>query len=56
MRREFSAGGLVVRSVDGRHEVAVIQPQGKRPGHWVLPKGALDAGERSEDAALREVR
>ena len=36
--------------------MAAIRPQGKPEGHWVLPKGALDAGESSEAAALREVR
>jgi 8-oxo-dGTP pyrophosphatase MutT (NUDIX family) len=56
MRREFSAGGVVVRREETGLEVAVIQPQGKPEGHWVLPKGALDAGESSEQAALREVR
>jgi 8-oxo-dGTP pyrophosphatase MutT (NUDIX family) len=56
MRREFSAGGVVVRAAEAGTEVAVIQPQGKPEGHWVLPKGALDAGESSEQAALREVR
>jgi 8-oxo-dGTP pyrophosphatase MutT (NUDIX family) len=56
MRREFSAGGVVIRPTDAGTEVAVIQPQGKPGGHWVLPKGALDKGESSEQAALREVR
>src|SRR3954463_1430582 len=56
MRREFSAGGVVVRRADGRVWMAAIRPQGKPAGHWVLPKGALDDGESSEAAALREVR
>jgi 8-oxo-dGTP pyrophosphatase MutT (NUDIX family) len=55
MRREFSAGGVVVRATGAEPEVAVIRPQGKGEGHWVLPKGALDEGESSEQAALREV-
>src|SRR3954453_2876343 len=55
MRREFSAGGVVVRVTDGGPEIAVIRPQGKPEDHWVLPKGALDAGESAEQAALREV-
>src|SRR4051812_48759595 len=55
MRREFSAGGVVVRAAGAGPEVAVIRPQGKPDGHWVLPKGALDPGESSEQAALREV-
>jgi 8-oxo-dGTP pyrophosphatase MutT (NUDIX family) len=56
MRREFSAGGVVVRAAGAGPEVAVIRPQGKPDGHWVLPKGALDPGESSQQAALREVR
>src|SRR3954466_15762893 len=56
MRREFSAGGVVVRAAGAGPEVAVIRPQGKPDGHWVLPKGALDPGESSQQAALREGR
>src|SRR4051812_46400 len=56
MRREFSAGGVVVRRDDTGEWIAAIRPQGKPAGHWVLPKGALDPGESSEVAALREVR
>ena len=29
MRREFSAGGVLVRSVRGRRHLAAIRPQGK---------------------------
>jgi 8-oxo-dGTP pyrophosphatase MutT (NUDIX family) len=56
MRREFSAGGALVKEVDGRLCVAAIRPQGKRAGHWALPKGAPDTGETMEQTALREVR
>jgi 8-oxo-dGTP pyrophosphatase MutT (NUDIX family) len=55
MRREFSAGGVLVRSIRGRAHVAVIRPQG-RPGIWALPKGRIDAGESAAEAAVREVR
>ena len=41
MRREFSAGGVVVRRGSDGTWVAAIRPQGKPEGHWVLPKGAL---------------
>jgi 8-oxo-dGTP diphosphatase len=49
MNRVHAAGGVVVR--DGL--VAVVH----RPRYddWSLPKGKLDPGESSEDAALREV-
>ena len=55
MRREFSAGGVLVRSIQGRPHVAAIRPQGK-PRIWALPKGKIDAGESAAGAAIREVR
>ncbi len=55
MRREFSAGGVLVRRLDGRWVMAAIRPAGKRPGVWALPKGRIDEGERGEETALREV-
>ena len=55
MRREFSAGGVLVRRLDGRWMVAAIRPAGKRAGTWALPKGRIDEGERGEATALREV-
>jgi 8-oxo-dGTP pyrophosphatase MutT (NUDIX family) len=66
MEREISAGGVVVRhSADG-WDLAVIEPQrepavatgkGKK---WqklllALPKGLVDAGEKPEQTAIREV-
>ena len=55
MRREFSAGGVLVRRLNGRWMMAVIRPQ--RPGQpvWALPKGHIDEGERGEATAVREV-
>jgi 8-oxo-dGTP pyrophosphatase MutT (NUDIX family) len=55
VKREFSAGGVLVRRLDGRWVVAAIRPAGKPPGLWALPKGRIDAGERGEETALREV-
>jgi 8-oxo-dGTP pyrophosphatase MutT (NUDIX family) len=54
MRREISAGGVVVRRMRGRDYVAAVRPQGKPQGTWALPKGLVDAGERPEETALRE--
>ncbi len=54
MRREFSAGVVLVRRMRGRWWLAVVRPQGKRDGIWVLPKGLVDAGETPAEAALRE--
>jgi 8-oxo-dGTP pyrophosphatase MutT (NUDIX family) len=55
VRREFSAGGVLVRRLDGRWVVAAIRPAGKADGVWALPKGRIDAGEAPEATALREV-
>jgi 8-oxo-dGTP pyrophosphatase MutT (NUDIX family) len=55
VRREFSAGGVLVRVVRGRPMLAAIRPQGKRDGVWALPKGNLDEGESPAETAVREV-
>jgi 8-oxo-dGTP pyrophosphatase MutT (NUDIX family) len=66
MVREISAGGVVVRGAGSGWELAVIEPQ-KEPSaasskgkRWqklllALPKGLVDAGEKPEQTALREV-
>jgi 8-oxo-dGTP pyrophosphatase MutT (NUDIX family) len=70
MIREISAGGVVLRRAEEGWEMAVIEPQkeppaddagavGKRKSQKVvlaLPKGLVDAGEKSEETAVREVR
>src|SRR5260221_623641 len=53
MRREFSAGGVLVRRLRGRWFVAAIRPAGRPAGLWALPKGQIDKGESGEAAALR---
>jgi 8-oxo-dGTP pyrophosphatase MutT (NUDIX family) len=55
MKREFSAGGVVVRRLRGRWWVAAIRPNGKREGTWALPKGLIDPGETGAATAVREV-
>jgi 8-oxo-dGTP pyrophosphatase MutT (NUDIX family) len=55
VRREFSAGGVVVRRLRGRWVLAAIRPAGKPEGVWALPKGLIDAGEGAEATAVREV-
>jgi 8-oxo-dGTP diphosphatase len=54
-RREFSAGGVVVR---GEDVVVIVPVKAAADGSRVLglPKGHLDAGETPEQAAVREVR
>ena len=53
MKREFSAGGLVLRRFRGRTFVAAVRP---RPDVLALPKGHPDKGESMVEAATREVR
>jgi 8-oxo-dGTP pyrophosphatase MutT (NUDIX family) len=54
VRREFSAGAVLVRRLRGRWVLAAIRPAGKREGTWALPKGLIDEGESAEATALRE--
>jgi 8-oxo-dGTP pyrophosphatase MutT (NUDIX family) len=56
VKREFSAGGVLVRRLRGRWMMAAIRPQRQGPAVWALPKGHIDEGERGEATALREVR
>jgi len=57
VKREFSAGGVVVRRMRGRYWLAVVRPR-RDPGKaetWALPKGLIDHGETPADTAVREV-
>jgi 8-oxo-dGTP pyrophosphatase MutT (NUDIX family) len=54
MRREFSAGGVVLRRVRGEWRLAAIRPGGK-DDVWALPKGLVGPGESPANTALREV-
>ena len=51
---QISAGGVAFRKQDGRIEVALISVGAD--DRWQLPKGLVDKGESTEDAAIREVR
>ena len=55
MKREFSAGAVVVRRLKGRWWLAAIRPGGKPEGVWALPKGQISPGDSAADTALREV-
>ena len=52
-QRETSAGGVVYRLHDGHALFLLIRDSYQK---WGFPKGHLESGERSEDAAVREVR
>jgi 8-oxo-dGTP diphosphatase len=60
MKREFSAGGLVYKNQDGQVLWLIRRPT-PNPGYrgnlgWSFPKGLIDPGESTEEAAIREVR
>jgi 8-oxo-dGTP pyrophosphatase MutT (NUDIX family) len=55
VKREFSAGGVLVRRLRRRWVFAAIRPGGKEPGLWALPKGLIGRDEKPEETALREV-
>jgi 8-oxo-dGTP diphosphatase len=50
--REVSAGGVIYRKHGDRIEIALIHVRHR----WGLPKGHIEEGERSNEAAIREVR
>ena len=52
MRREFSAGGVVVRRLRRGWYLAAIRPAGKKV--WALPKGLIGGGEEAATTAVRE--
>jgi 8-oxo-dGTP pyrophosphatase MutT (NUDIX family) len=56
VRREFSAGGVIVRRLRGGWFLAAIRPAGKPEGLWALPKGNIARGEKPDESALREVQ
>ena len=52
-RVEISAGGVMYRGTAGGPEVCLIQTQGGKA--WQLPKGIVERGEETAEAAMREV-
>lgn len=67
--KEVSAGGVVLRRIRGKWHVAAIEPNTingdgdapppkpkPKPRVLALPKGAVDKGETSVEAAEREIR
>jgi mutator protein MutT len=51
MKREFSAGGIVFNS-----QGQILVTQHSQNKHWSFPKGLIDPGQTTEEAALREVK
>ena len=54
VKREFSAGGVVVRRLRGDWHAAAIRPGGKA-NVWALPHGLVAPGEDPAATALREI-
>ena len=50
MNREFSAGGIVFN----KGKVLLVQPSGTE--YWMFPKGHIEKGQTTKEAALREVK
>jgi len=55
VKREFSAGGVVIRRMQRQWHMAAIRPAGKPEGLWALPKGLVAPGEKPDATAVREV-
>lgn len=56
MKREFSAGGIVFNK---QNQILLINNAAMRDptkSYWGFPKGHLDLGETSKQAAIREVK
>lgn len=53
-RKEFSAGGVVYKRIGLDIKVVLIARKNKKV--WCLPKGKIEKGESSEEAAKREIR
>lgn len=57
MKREFSAGGVVFKK--DKQQVKILLIRNYKPdrevNYWGFPKGHLEEGEKSMEAALREV-
>ena len=54
VKREFSAGGVVFRREPEGVLWLVVKPKGSEK--WRFPKGKIEKGENSSEAALREVK
>lgn len=50
MKREFSAGGIVF------NKGKVLLTKHSQNKHWSFPKGLIDPGQTSQEAAIREVK
>lgn len=59
MKREFSAGGIVLRQAQYKYSKdkwEVLLTKHSANHHWGFPKGLIEEGHTSEETALREVK
>lgn len=54
LKKQKSAGGVIFRKGASGLQIALISVRDGQA--WCLPKGIVDGGETTEEAALREVR
>lgn len=51
--KEFSSGGVIIKKYPDGLKVLLIKDG---YGRWTWPKGNIEAGEKPEEAAIREIR
>lgn len=56
MVRQFSAGGIVYKKEGEETFWLIIRPNIEGKERWQLPKGWINDGEKTEEAAVREAR
>lgn len=55
-QRQTSAGGVVFKKLNSKIRICLIGRRLRNGIVWCLPKGHIEKGEKTEHAALREVR
>lgn len=53
MAKDYSAGVIVYKKFSRSEKLLILK---HRKGHWALPKGHPDSGERKIETALRELK
>lgn len=52
MKREISAGGVIVAMIKGKWHVLLLKDKN---GNWTFPKGLIEKGEAFRETAVREI-
>jgi diadenosine hexaphosphate hydrolase (ATP-forming) len=56
LREAITAGGIVLKAIDGQLKIALARDPAEGDNAWVIPKGHVHEGESLETAAIREIR